>query len=149
MECWKIIKVIIFRIFKTLFCLFITGDILYTAFMLDGYGDYTTQMTVYMSILVFLAIANWVILFSKLNRGYKFLIILLTILCYSNTVKYFPDVAHIDYQETCLDVGICHEGTQIRVDDVVITITEENCHRNNFVWNSEKKSCNVREKINK
>lgn len=149
MECWKIIKNIIFRILKSLFCLFITGDIFYTAFMLDGYGEYTTQMTVYTGILIFLAIANWVILFSKLNIRYKFLIVVLTLLVYSNSIKYFPEVANIENQETCLDIGICHEGTQIRVDDIVITITEETCRQNNFVWDSEKKSCNVRENLNK
>lgn len=45
-------------------------------------------------------------------------------------------------KEMCVDTGICPEGVKFKG----YVITKDYCQKNNYKWDNENKTCNLREK---
>lgn len=142
MKIFKYMLKIIVNILKTVFCLFVTGDIFYTKFILDIQGEQTLQMKVYWFLLIVLAILCWGILFSKFNRIIKTSVIIAVIL-FNCSAKIVPDVKYAFDFETCFDIGVCREGLEIKTRHGLMKVNKENCLKYNYVWNDKKKYCEM------
>lgn len=46
-------------------------------------------------------------------------------------------------KDICLDTGICKEGLEVNTINGNITISKENCIKYNWLWNEERRYCNV------
>lgn len=135
----ELLKKITFNIFRFLFCLFVTGDIFFTHFVFAG-NAYSFQMKIYMIILIILAIANWVILFSRLKVEIKLILVAVTIL-FNHSVNFFPEVKYAFDYDTCLDMNYCAEGLEINTNQGKMKINKENCLKHGYKWNDKKKYC--------
>lgn len=49
-----------------------------------------------------------------------------------------------DDKDICLDTGICKEGLELNTNYGLVTISKENCIKYNWLWNEEKRYCNVK-----
>ena len=46
-------------------------------------------------------------------------------------------------KDVCLDSSVCKEGLEINTEYGLVKINKENCLKYNWVWDNEKKSCNL------
>ena len=46
----------------------------------------------------------------------------------------------------CLDMNICYEGHEINTEYGRIKITKKNCEKYYWIWNDERKWCDLRSK---
>lgn len=46
-------------------------------------------------------------------------------------------------KDTCLDVGVCHEGLDINTEEGYWIINKENCLKNHYEWNDKNKNCKL------
>lgn len=136
-------KRIVLNILKTIFCLFVTGDILYTGYMLDGSGGYTFQQIIWMCFLIIFAVAAWSVLFSQQKPGLKLAVVIIIIL-FNYCVDLFPEVRYAFDLDNCLDMGICAEGLEVKTEHGLIKINKESCLKYGFEWNEKKLYCYLR-----
>lgn len=46
-------------------------------------------------------------------------------------------------KDICLDSGICKEGLEVNTNYGLVKISKEKCIKYNWLWNEEKRYCNV------
>lgn len=112
----NIIKKFLINLFQTLFCLFMTGDIIYNDYVFYGF-ERTIQMKIYMALIIIIALANWIVLFSKVKIQIKLTLVILSIFSF-HLINLFPDVRLLYDFETCLDMGNCSEEMIINIKRV-------------------------------
>jgi len=137
----KNLKPVILNIFKFLFCLFVTADILYISYIFHGH-DLTGQIKIYTLLLILIAISCWVVLFSKLRIEIKSAVVIVAIL-FNYTTNLLPDVRHAFDVENCLDISICKEGLEVKSDNGNFTVNKENCLNHGYTWDEKRKTCEI------
>lgn len=143
----NLLNKIVEEIFKLLYCLFLIGDIFFTGCLYHESGV-TLKLKIYMTILILLTLANWIILYSsRIKIEYKIGIVAATII-FGHIALFQPDIK-IDDMDFCLDTGLCTEGLEIKSDRGEFTVSEQSCLQHRYEWDYEKKWCNIRPKTSK
>ena len=124
----KIVKLFL----KILVSLLLIFYIIYLNFIASGDTILYNLISVFFVILIILN------LFNKIPKLNIFLIIIFWII-----INRLPFINKVFYKDTCLDTSICKEGLEINTEYGLIKINKENCLKYNWVWDNEKKSCNL------
>ncbi len=142
-----ILNKIVAEIFKIIYCLFLIGDIFFTGCLYHESGI-TLHLKIYMSLLILLTLANWIILYSQnIKTEYKIVTIAATII-FGHIALFQPDIK-IDDMDFCLDTGYCAEGLEVKSDRGEFIVSEQSCLQHRYEWDFERKWCNIRPRTSK
>lgn len=140
----KLIFKIILKIFKIIFLFILAAMALGGIFTVLLAGIRGTQAAIFLmySLVVALTAFLYVFIDFKLKSSVIFLAVLgvyLWLLDGMPAVKYAFDL------DMCYDDGICAENIEINYTGYgKILITRENCFRYGWIWDEEKRFCNIR-----
>ena len=76
--------------------------------------------------------------FFKKFLGFVLLLFVIKFLFILPAVNYAFEV------DTCIDIGVCKEGIETKIDGQLIEINKENCLLHNKEWDDNINSCYVR-----
>ena len=79
----------------------------------------------------------------KLIKKLLLSVFILIIMCPIILILLFFVAYLLDDKDYCLDTGICKENLQLNTEYGRIIISEENCKKYNWKWDSKKRYCNV------
>ena len=142
--------IVVYTIFKILICLFITAFLAY-GFMnvairsILGYESWNLQIIFYLLFTIFTLIALWVIPFIKLKLIIK-IIPLILLVFHFQLPQLLPSVMYQFEQSSCVEDGICAEGTKITRKGQKIIINKESCLKYGWEWHEDRKWCDIRSK---
>ncbi len=86
-------------------------------------------------------ISLWLFAFKKIKMWVQLIIFIIVAIYFYGSLQ-FPVVQKGIDVNMCMDMGVCAEG--IKFSDGIMT--EEYCEENNYIWNDEKKYCDMRSK---
>ncbi len=134
----------LFFIVKLFFSVFISLILCLSAYTILLNERYHYQAFLYVLASFFIIIGFLYIIFFKTEKHVKIIFCIL-ILIHIFVVAKLPKVKRAFAKDTCLDIGICKEGLEIRnAEGNIVKINKENCLKYNWSWNEERKSCDVR-----
>lgn len=133
---------IIFCIISSFFVMFHTLIILVHSI----FADFDVQILLFIVFSVFMIASFWLLGFIRISIQVKILIftaLFFLLLNYINISSKIPTISKILDKDICLDTGICKEGLEVNTNHGLVTINKENCIKYNWLWNEEKRYCNV------
>lgn len=105
--------------------------------------NYPFQTITFLILSLGAVVVLWSLLFVKMKFFKKFLGFVLLLLI----IKFLFILPAVNYAfevDTCIDIGVCKEGIETKIDGQLIEINKENCLLHNKEWDDNINSCYVR-----
>lgn len=139
----------VLNILYIIFCVLGSGLVLFYTFIILFHAIFTgfdVQILLFIVFSVFMIAGFWLLKFIRISIRFKIIIftaLFVLLLNYINLSSKIPSVSKVLDKDICLDCGICKEGLELNTNYGLVTINKENCMKYNWLWNEEKKYCNV------
>lgn len=125
-----------FYFVKILTCLSLNAFLFLASYIPLFARNYDWQLFIYLIFFILLIIGTWVLFFIR-NEIYMKIVYIILFSVFINAYNFIPSVKQEFDFDSCVDMGICSEGTKFN-DGIM---NEKYCQKHNGKWNDERKEC--------